>query len=309
MADKTDTPAFAIVTDSSCDLSPETLARLGVTLVSGRITIKGDEYLDRRITREERDEIFAHWGSVRVTAPGRDSYAAAFEDLVDEGASEVVVAVPSTQLSDSYNSALEAAHRVRGARFKIIDTRCVSVSLAMVVARLVMDRDAGLSVEEAVSNAAKVAEESRLLMLLPPQIEPGAAHLLGNSRGLRRSLRALGFRVSGDYVFTEIDETGDVNILRRSSDFDWLAGNLARTMSVRAHEAGPLTTIEVWTARDDTLSRLEKPLVTNEFVAERAAVVRARFTTEAALGSGTVGVAFVPQSLLDPYELRELLAE
>ena len=309
MADKTDTPAFAIVTDSSCDLSPETLARLGVTLVSGRITIKGDEYLDRRITREERDEIFAHWGSVRVTAPGRDSYAAAFEDLVEEGASEVVVAAPSTQLSDSYSSALEAAHRVRGARFKIIDTRCVSVSLAMVVARLVMDRDAGLSVEEAVSNAAKVAEESRLLMLLPPQIEPGAAHLLGNSRGLRRSLRALSFRVSGDYVFTEIDETGDVNILRRSSDFDWLAGNLARTMSVRAHEAGPLTTIEVWTARDDTLSRLEKPLVTNEFVAERAAVVRARFTTEAALGSGTVGIAFVPQSLLDPYELRELLAQ
>ena len=309
MADKTDTPAFAIVTDSSCDLSPETLARLGVTLVSGRITIKGDEYLDRHITREERDEIFAHWGSVRVTAPGRDSYAAAFEDLVEEGASEVVVAAPSTVLSGSYSSALEAAHRVRGARFKIIDTRCVSVSLAMVVARLVMDRDAGLSVEEAVSNAAKVAEESRLLMLLPPQIEPGAAHLLGNSRGLRRSLRALSFRVSGDYVFTEIDETGDVNILRRSSDFDWLAGNLARTMSVRAHEAGPLTTIAVWTARDDTLSRLEKPLVTNEFVAERAAVVRSRFTTEAALGSGTVGIAFVPQSLLDPYELRELLAQ
>lgn len=309
MAEKTDTPAFAIVTDSSCDLSPETLVRLGVTLVSSRITLKGDEYLDRRITREERDTIFAHWGSVRVTAPGRDSYAAAFEDLVDEGASDIIVAAPSSALSESYGSAVEAAHQVHGARFKVIDTKCTSVKLAMVVASLVMDRDAGLSVEEAVSKAATVAQESRLLTVLPPQIAPEVAHLLDHTHGLRRSLRALSLRVSDDYIYTEIDKTGNVNILRRSSDFAWLAGCLARAMSVRAHEVGPLTTIEMWTAKDDTLTRLEKPLVTNEFEAERAAVVRARFSTEAALGIGTVGVGFVPQSLLDPYKLRALLSE
>ncbi len=307
--ERTERPAFEIVCDSSCDLSPETCARLGVTLVSTRITLKDDEYLDRRITREERERIFAAWGSVRVTAPGRDSYAAAFEDLVEDGATEIVVAAPSSKLSESYSSAVAAAHEVPGARFKIIDTKCVSIKLAMVVARLAMDRDASLPVEEAVSNAAKVAEESRLLMLLPPQIAPEVAHLLGHARGLRKSIRSLSFRMSGDYIFTEIDQTGDVSILRRSTDVDWLAGILARTMSVRAHEVGPLTTIELWTAKDDTLSRLEKPLVTNEFEARRAATVRARLSTEAVLGTGTVGVAFIQQSLLDPYRLKCMLTD
>ena len=72
---------------------------------------------------------------------------------------------------------------------------------------------------------------------------------------------------------------------------------------------GPLTTIEVWTAKDDTLKRLEKPLVTNEFEARRAATVRARLSTEAVLGTGTVGVAFKQQSLLDPYRLKCMLTD
>lgn len=309
MAEGKSAPAFAIVCDSSCDLSPEACARLGVTLVSTRITVRGDEYLDRRLTREEREHIFVNWHSVRVTAPGRDSYEAAFEDLVDEGVSDIVVAAPSSQLMESYSSAVAAAREVRGARFRIIDTKCVSVKLAMVIARLAMDRDAGLAVEEAVSNAVEVAAESRLLMLLPPQIEPDSAHLLGHARGLRKSIRSLSLRISGDYVFTEVDEAGDVNILRRSTSFDWLAGILARTISARAHEVGALTTIEVWTARDGTLERLEKPLNTNEFKASRAAVLRARFSTEAVLGTGAVGVAFVPQGLLDPGELGDLLAD
>ena len=92
-----------------------------------------------------------------------------------------------------------------------------------------------------------------------------------------------------------------------STDVNDLAANLARKMSLTAHELGDLVYVEVCAGMPRFLTLIEKPLDTNEFEAKRAAILNTNPTTTALLGVGAVGLAYVPQSLLPAEEAAGIL--
>lgn len=302
-------PRFAVVCDSSCDLDPALCQRLGVTLVSHRITLAADEYLDRNMNDEETSHVLSSRVRARVTAPGRDSFLAAYEELVFQGYHDIVVALPSSRLVESSASARRAAAMMDGVRVEVLDTGCVSVQLALVVARLVLDRDAGMGLEEAVDRAQNLARTARLWCLLPPTVDLERAHVLGERRGLRRSLLSLSMRVAGEWLMTTVvAEEGRVTVERRSENLSWLAGVLARTVSLYSQKEGPITMVELVAGSEKALAEMRKPLDTNEFESRLAATLSLRPASMLQMGVSAVGVAVAPQSLLDPEELARLFA-
>ena len=177
-----------------------------------------------------------------------------------------------------------------GARIQVMDTKGTSAKCALVLARLVCDRDFGRDVDEAVARAVKVAESARMLLVPAHDAKParGVGHRRGGILGYAGQLqrRALGVR-----SVLEVGADGRAIELVRSPDPSRLSGGMARKMSAYAHEVGPRS-----------LAIVEKPLVTNEFESTRAAILDTNPSTTNQLGLGAVGIAFVASSLLSPGE-------
>lgn len=302
-------PEFAIVCDSSCELSPELCRRLGIELVSQRLSIAGDELLDRNMSDEDAQAVLRAKARARVTAPGRDSFEATFDELVDRGIKEIVVPAPSAAILETYDSAVEAASQYVDTHITVLDTKTISGQLTLVVLRLVADRLAGMLADEAIKRAEELAAKSRLLMLLPPGIDLDRAYILGDVRGFRRSLKTLGMLVSGGWIYTRMNHGGSVRVERRSDSVDLLAGNLARRMSTFSQHEGPLTYLETHSLDTSTLTKLRKPLNTNEFEHVCAASLPLRPTTMVLLGMAAAGIAYAPQSLISADEICSLLEE
>ena len=300
-------PLFAIVCDSSCDLSPQTCRRLGITLVSERLTSSDGELLDRNMTEDETAQRASTLSRMRVIAPDRGSFVAALEDLVDEGYTEIVIALPSARILSSYTAAQQAANDVKGARIQVLDTPCFSGQLALVLARLVLDRNAGVSVDQAVEHAMQLATTSQLYCMLSPRVDLAKAPILDDRRRLRRSIMSLSMRVSGGWIQTNISDTGVMTVERRSESLAWLAGIVARSLSRFAQRVGPLTLLELYAGDPLALATMRKPLDTNEFESHTAATIALRPSSVVQMGFGAVGVAAVPQELLDPDQLAALL--
>lgn len=300
--------SFAVICDSSCELSPEQCMHMDVTLVSSRIFFKSEEHLDRNTTLVEvAAEIRGDISRTRVSMPGRESFEAVFDELIDRGISSIVVVTASSLLSSSYEAAVSAAHEVSGAHIEVLDTKGFSAQLALVVLRLVCDRKAGIPFNEAVRRALVLSQSTRLLMIVPTSVNPEQTHLLGNARGLRRSLMLLSLKVSGGYVLTSLNHVGNVVVERRSNDLSYLIGVIARKMSLYSHQIGPLTRLEVYPGNAKMLASLEKPFNTNEFRSECGAALVMRPSTALVMGLEAMGVAFAPQSLISATEAETLL--
>ena len=218
-----------------------------------------------------------------------------------QGYTEIVSVHVSSQMRDAYQIAVSAARKVGGARIQVMDTKGTSAKCALVLARLVCDRDFGRDVDEAVARAVKVAESARMLLVPAHDAKParGVGHNRGGILGYAGQLqrRALGVR-----SVLEVGADGRAIELFRSPDLSRLAGGMARKMSAYAHEVGPLTYVEINAGVPRSLAIVEKPLVTNEFESTRAAILDTNPSTTNQLGLGAVGIAFVASSLLSPGE-------
>ncbi len=297
--------SFAIVCDSSCELSPVQCSQMAVTLVSSRIFFKDEEWLDRNVSTSDLKKIVgSDLSKVRISMPGHESFEAVFSELVEQGFPSIVVVTASSLLTGSYEAAARAAHKVSGARIEVIDTKCISAQLTILVTCLARDRARGLSVDQAVEHISNLARELRLFVLMPAEVNPEGAHLFDNARGLRRSLMLLSLKVSGGYILTTLAASGDVIVERRSNDLPYLAGLLARKMSLYSRAKGPLTRVDIYSGDKRLLAVLEKPLDTNEFQSECAYKLKVRPSTAFVMGQTIVGVAFVPQSLVKASELE-----
>ncbi len=119
-----------IVTDSACDLSADTIARLGIEVVPLTIRFGAEEYTDR--VELSADAFWSKLASSSVlpetAAPSPGAFEAVFRRAAEQGASGVVCINLSSKLSATFQAASLAAASVRDA----IDVRVVdSLSITM----------------------------------------------------------------------------------------------------------------------------------------------------------------------------------
>lgn len=149
-----------IITDSSCDLSEEVTAELGVTVVPLEIRFGMQSFTDR-VELSTAD----FWQRCRTSdelpstaAPSPGAFAEAYQRAADAGASEVVVVTLSGDLSATIEAAQQAAAQPpSGITCHVVDSRTVSAGLGLLVieaAQLAASGASGPEIADAVRAAS-----------------------------------------------------------------------------------------------------------------------------------------------------------
>jgi len=157
------TPTVAVVTDSTSDLSPETAAAHGITVVPLIVTIDGDSMPDRTLGMPE---FFVRMESSQqlptTSQPSRGAFVAAYRQAL-RSASEVVSVHISSKLSGTISSALQAAEEFAG-RVHVVDSLNLSWGLGFQVLEAARAAAAGLSVAKVIERVESVRERAQLIV-------------------------------------------------------------------------------------------------------------------------------------------------
>ena len=153
-----------IVTDSSSDLHDDALSGLSVQIVPLFIRFGTDEFVDReQVTVEDFYRRMASADDLPQTAapsPGR--FEQAFRRCLDAGCEAVVCISLSSAISATMQSAVQAAHAIRGTDdsvdIRVLDSKSVTAGLGTLVllaARMAADGADADTIETFVADASE----------------------------------------------------------------------------------------------------------------------------------------------------------
>jgi DegV family protein with EDD domain len=142
-----------IVTDSTCDLAPETIARYGICVVPLYINVGRQGYLDGiDITHEEFYQRLPTFSEHPTTAvPSPQKFRAMYNTLADEGATEVLSIHISVALSAMVNVARVAAQETTSTAVTVLDSRQLSLGMGFMVEKAAQLAAAGSSLKDILS--------------------------------------------------------------------------------------------------------------------------------------------------------------
>ena len=141
-----------IISDSTCDLSPELIERYDITIVPLHILLGDDEYEDGFGIKPE--EIFA-WADANKTtpktsAPSLERAAEIIKPFTDEGRDVICFSI-SSQMSASGSIMALAADEIGAAdKVKVIDSANLSTGIGLLVIEAAVMAKEGCSAEEIV---------------------------------------------------------------------------------------------------------------------------------------------------------------
>lgn len=149
-----------IVTDSTCDLPAEIIARYGIHVVPLYINVGEKSYLDGvDITREEfYDQLPTYPEHPTTAVPSMERFLAIYNTLAGEGASEVLSIHISTALSAVVDIARIAAQETTSIPVNVIDSQQLSLGT-------------GFLVETAAKMAADSSSAAEIQVALGAQIQ------------------------------------------------------------------------------------------------------------------------------------------
>lgn len=139
-----------IVTDSSCDLPADVVARYGIRVVPLYINVGNQSYLDGiDLTRDEfyrKLPIFSEQPTTAV--PSSQKFRAIYDALADEGASAVLSIHISASLSAVVNVAQIAAEETTSVPVIVFDSRQLSLGTGFMVESAAKHAQAGANIPE-----------------------------------------------------------------------------------------------------------------------------------------------------------------
>ena len=157
-----------IVTDSSCDLTPEQAARLNVHVVALGVTFEdGVSYRDRvELSPEEFYQKLAACEKLPTTSqPPFSRWADLFEEAQEAG-DEVVAVLLSGELSGTIQGARAAADLVGWPGIHIVDSQAAALSLNLLVRLAARLRDQGRPAAEIAEILEQEKKRVRLVALI-----------------------------------------------------------------------------------------------------------------------------------------------
>jgi DegV family protein with EDD domain len=178
-----------IVTDSSCDLPDDVIARHRIEVVPLTIRFGEEELVDREelSTDEFWHRLISSSALPETAAPSVGRFQAAFTRLVSAGADGIVVVCISSKISATIQAATLAAEQFTpGIPVRVVDSGLVSAALGLAAIEAAEVAAAGASVDE-VEAAARSACERGRIFATPDTLEylrrggriGGAAALIG----------------------------------------------------------------------------------------------------------------------------------
>lgn len=164
---------IGICTDSSAQLPPDLVARLGVEVVPLIVTIGDHDRLDGvDLDPDSFWDLYA--GGMRpdvATAdPDPGQFAAAYEDLIERGCTEILSVHVGSTVAGALKAARLAAHSTP-IPVRVVDTVSAGFGVGCAVWAAADAVAAGCTLEEAAAAAERAATSLGHLLLLPRGVE------------------------------------------------------------------------------------------------------------------------------------------
>jgi DegV family protein with EDD domain len=157
-----------IVTDSTCDLPTETIARWGISVISLYINVGRQGFLDGiDITREEFYQRLPTFSEHPTTAvPSPQKFRAIYNSLADEGTTEVLSIHISVALSAMVNVARVAAQETTSVPVTVVDSQQLSMGMGFMVEKAAQLAAAGNSAAEILAEVNAQIKRSHVFAAL-----------------------------------------------------------------------------------------------------------------------------------------------
>ena len=188
---------YVIFTDSSCDISHETLVEWGVESLS--LTFRFDdsdkEYNNGDMSAADFYQKMREGRVAKTSAVNTQSFKETFEKILADGRDILYIGF-SSGLSTTYNSAIVAAHMLCGEfperRIITVDSLAASAGLGLLVRLAVEKRAQGASIDEVASYIEELklrichwfTVEDLVYLKRGGRVSPTAA-LVGNMLGIK----------------------------------------------------------------------------------------------------------------------------
>ena len=161
---------IGICTDSSSQLPAELVDHLGVEIVPVTITIDGIEYLDG--VDLDADEFYSRFSAttdpdVSMSEPSPGQFAAAYEDLIARGCTEILSIHVAPTVAGAVNAARLAAHAT-AIPVRVVDSTSVGFGVGCCVWAAADAVRHGATLEQAAVASEQAANALRHLVLLHP---------------------------------------------------------------------------------------------------------------------------------------------
>ena len=161
---------YQIITDGSCDLTPEYVNQHNVKLVPFYVSFDKENYFKEVEEVGIRDFYQKMVDNPNVfpktSLPSIDDYVTAFTPYVKDGIPVVCLCLTS-KMSGSYNSACNAKDIVMDeypqAKITVIDSAVITGLQGLYVMEAVRMRDDGLSYEESIEQLQRIKETGRIV--------------------------------------------------------------------------------------------------------------------------------------------------
>jgi len=150
--------AIRIVTDSTCDLPPETIERYGIEVAPLNINMGSETFIDGvNLTKEEFYRRLPEYDPAPSTAaPGPETFIQRFEALADKGAEAILSIHISESLSATINSARLAAIEFTRIPVTVLDSSQLSLGMGFLVEQAAKLAETGQKVEEIVAKLREI---------------------------------------------------------------------------------------------------------------------------------------------------------
>ncbi len=280
-------PRIAIVTDSTCDMGPEALAALDVSMVPLKLHFGDATYLDW--VDISPSEFYPKMAAAPVLPTTSQPSPAAFIDvynrLADEGVDGIVSIHLTAKLSGTFESASLAAKEV-AVPVRVVDSLFVSWAAALIVQEAVEARDAGGdldAVEAAALRAVKGTELYFVLDSLDNLVKGGRA---GRAQGLAASL--LNIKPILHFVDGVIEPFRKARGTKAA--FQELASHAAR----RSVEVGGVKAVVIHALAPDLAEDIRRALIDHGLLGEVVTVGEIGAVIGTHAGARAVGVCYLP---------------
>ncbi|MBI9049662.1 MAG: DegV family protein [Anaerolineaceae bacterium] len=177
-----------IVTDSACDLPDGIAETLGISIVPLYINLCGQSFID--IVEISRDEFYQRLPACEqvptTSAPSPASFRKVYEQLVADGASDIISIHISTSLSRTIDSAREAAAMANHLPITVVDSDQLSLGAGYVVMAAARAAVEGKTKEEILNIISEVSKRTYVFAALE------TLHYLSKSGRMHVALARIG---------------------------------------------------------------------------------------------------------------------
>ncbi len=181
-----------VVTDSTCDLPAELIAKHGITVVPLTVSFSDEAFLDGvDITADEfYEKLAAFSGLPRTSQPSVERFRQVYKSLGPDA--EIVSVHISARLSGTLNSATIAREQVNGeGRIELVDSRTVSLGLGAVALEAARVAQQGASLEEVADAARRTLERVQVIAMVDTLEYLRRGGRIGRARSLLGSLLSI----------------------------------------------------------------------------------------------------------------------